>query len=123
MLRLHATAKPIDVTLLVGALHDAGQYNTVGGVSATTLVDRFRLFPLLGKQTAIFDELRGMIPAEFANDLETVEPMGMAWHSAMEAVGDACDGIEDLARMIGADEGETVGVAASETNCRELRYR
>ena len=59
---------------------------------------------LLGQQTAIFDELRGLMPEEFANDLETVEPMGMAWHSAMEAVGDACDGIEDLARIIGEGE-------------------
>ena len=60
-----------------------------------------QLLRLLGKQTAIFDELRGLMPVEFANDLETVEPMGMAWHSAMEAVGDACDGVEDLARMVG----------------------
>ena len=60
-----------------------------------------RLQQLLGEQTAIFDELRGLMPLEFANDLETIEPAGMAWHSAMEAVGDACDGIEDLARMVG----------------------
>jgi hypothetical protein len=59
-----------------------------------------RLQQLLGKQTAIFDELRGLMPEEFANDLETGEPIGMAWHSAMEAVGDARDGVEDLARMI-----------------------
>ena len=58
------------------------------------------------------------MPEEFANDLETVEPMGMAWHSAMEAVGDACYGVEDLARMVGDGEDATVVVAASETNCR-----
>jgi hypothetical protein len=78
-----------------------------------------QLLRLLGQQTAIFDELRGLIPAEFANDLETVELMGMAWHSAMEAVGDACDGIEDLARMVGDDDdGTGVGLGASESNCQ-----
>ena len=39
-------SKPIDVTLLVGELHDSGQYDMEDGVSATTLVDLFRLFPL-----------------------------------------------------------------------------
>jgi hypothetical protein len=63
-----------------------------------------QLLRLLGRQTAIFDELRGMMQAEFPNDLETVEPMGMAWHSAMEAVGDMCDGVEDFARMVGYSE-------------------
>jgi hypothetical protein len=63
-----------------------------------------RLQQLLGKQTDIFDELRGLMPLKFANNLETIEPMGMAWHSAMEAVGDACDAVEDLARMAGNDE-------------------
>jgi hypothetical protein len=78
-----------------------------------------QLLRLLGKQTAIFDELRGLMPEEFSNDLETVEPMGMAWHSAMEAVGDACDGVEDLARMVG-DGANSLGVrtAGSRANCR-----
>lgn len=74
-----------------------------------------QLLRLLGKQTAIFDELRGLMPAEFANDLETVEPMGMAWHSAMESVGDACDGVEDLARMVGEWAG-SVAPAANGTS-------
>lgn len=78
-----------------------------------------QLLRLLGKQTAIFDELRGLMPEEFANDLETVEPMGMAWHSAMEAVGDACDGVEDLARMVGdGDDGARVETAGSGANYR-----
>ena len=47
MLRLHAAAKPIDVTLLVGALRDASQYNTAGGVTANTLVELYRLFPMV----------------------------------------------------------------------------
>ena len=47
MMRLHAAAKPIDVTLLVGALRDAGQYNTDGGVTANTLVELYCLFPMV----------------------------------------------------------------------------
>ena len=39
--------KPIDVTLLVGELRDSGQYGAEGGVSATTLVELFRLLPLV----------------------------------------------------------------------------
>ena len=74
-----------------------------------------QLLRLLGKQTAIFDELRGLMPEEFANDLETVEPIGMAWHSAMEAVGDACDGFEDLARMVG-EEAEQAAPTATDTS-------
>ncbi len=73
-----------------------------------------KLLRLLGKQTAIVDKLRGLMPEEFANDLETIEPMGMAWHSPMEAVGDACDGVEDLARMIGDHaEPSTVPIAGA----------
>ena len=59
-----------------------------------------------------------MMPEDFANDLETVEPMGMTWHSAMEAVGDACDGVEDLATMLGDGVGEAgTGLAARDSNC------
>ncbi len=37
---------PFDATLLVGELRDRGQYNVEDGVSAATLVNLFRLFPL-----------------------------------------------------------------------------
>jgi replicative DNA helicase len=47
MLRLHAAAKPIDVTLLVGELRDARQYNTAGGITADTLLELYRLFPMV----------------------------------------------------------------------------
>jgi replicative DNA helicase len=47
MLRLHSAGKPIDVALLVGELRDRGQYNAVDGVSAATLVELYRLFPLV----------------------------------------------------------------------------
>jgi replicative DNA helicase len=47
MLRLHAAAIPIDVTLLVGALRDTGRYNTVGGVTANTLIELYYLFPMV----------------------------------------------------------------------------
>ena len=47
MLRLHSAGKPIDITLVVGELRDSGQYNAEDGVSATTLVELFRLFPLV----------------------------------------------------------------------------
>ena len=47
MLRLHSAGRPIDVTLLVGELRDSGKYNAEGGVSAATLVELFRLFPLV----------------------------------------------------------------------------
>jgi hypothetical protein len=73
-----------------------------------------QLLRLLGQQTAIFDELRGLMPAEFASDIETIEPIGMAWHSAMEAVGDACDGFEDLVRMMG--DGEECRAVATENS-------
>ena len=84
-----------------------------------------QLLRRLGQQTAIFDELRGLMPAEFANDLETAEPMGMAWHSAKEAVGDACDGVEDLARMVGADEEpsvESIANAGQIARCLQGSY-
>jgi replicative DNA helicase len=47
MLRLHSAGKPIDVTLVVGELRDSGQYNAEDGVSAVTLAELFRLFPLV----------------------------------------------------------------------------
>jgi len=47
MLRLHSAGKPIDITLLVGELRDRGQYGAADGVSATTLVEPFRLLPLV----------------------------------------------------------------------------
>jgi replicative DNA helicase len=47
MLRLHSAGKPIDVTLVVGELGDSGQYDAEDGVSATTLVELFRLFPVV----------------------------------------------------------------------------
>ena len=47
MLRLHSAGKPIDVTLLVGELRDSGQYNAEDGVSAATLVELFRLVPMV----------------------------------------------------------------------------
>ena len=47
MLRLHAAGKSIEITLLVGGLRNRGQYNTENGVSAATLVELFRLFPLV----------------------------------------------------------------------------
>ena len=47
MLQLHSAGKPIDVTLVVGALRDRGRYNAEDGVSATTLVELFRPAPLV----------------------------------------------------------------------------
>ena len=47
MLRLHSAGKPINVTLLVGELRDAGQYGAEGGVSAATLAELFRPVPLV----------------------------------------------------------------------------
>ena len=47
MLRLHSAGKPIDIALLVGELRDRGQYGTEDGVSAATLLELFRLFPLV----------------------------------------------------------------------------
>ena len=49
MLRLHSSGKPVDVTLVVGELHNRGQYNAEDGVSAATLVELFRLFPLVSE--------------------------------------------------------------------------
>ena len=47
MLRLHSAGKPVDVTLVVGELRDCGWYNAEDGVSAATLVELFRLLPLV----------------------------------------------------------------------------
>jgi replicative DNA helicase len=47
MLSLQQRGLPADATLVVGELRDRGQYNVVDGVSATTLVNSFRLFPLV----------------------------------------------------------------------------
>ena len=47
MLRLHGRGLPPDATKAVGELSDAGLFNVEDGVSAMTLVDLFRLFPLV----------------------------------------------------------------------------
>ena len=60
MLRLHAAAKPIDVTFLVGALRDASQYNTAGGVTAITLLELYRLFPTVRNLDHYIDRVAKM---------------------------------------------------------------
>jgi replicative DNA helicase len=46
MLSLQQRGLPADATLVVGELRDRGQYNVDEGISTTTLVDLFKLFPL-----------------------------------------------------------------------------
>ena len=55
MLPRHSAGKPVEVALLVGELRESGQYNSEPGVSGATLVELFRLFPMV-RPTAI---LRG----------------------------------------------------------------
>jgi replicative DNA helicase len=45
MLALRAAGNPIDITLLVGRLRDAGQYDADRGISAATLTNLRALFP------------------------------------------------------------------------------
>ena len=60
MLRLHSAGRPIDVTLLVGELRDGGQYNAQNGVSAATLVELFRLLPLVRRLHHYVDRVAEM---------------------------------------------------------------
>ena len=47
MLSLQQRGLPADATLVLGELHDSGQYNVEDGVSTTTLLNLFQLLPLV----------------------------------------------------------------------------
>jgi len=46
MLRLHALGRPIDPTLVVSELRDFGEYDRDKGITAATICNLYRLFPL-----------------------------------------------------------------------------
>ena len=60
MLHLHSAGKPVDVSLLVGVLRDRGKYNAENGVSAATLVELFRLLPLVRRLHHYVDRVAEM---------------------------------------------------------------
>ena len=60
MLRLQRRGLPPDATLLIGELRDGGQYNAEEGVSVATLVELFRLYPLVQQLPHYLDRVLEM---------------------------------------------------------------
>jgi hypothetical protein len=58
---------------------------------------------LTGRQNDILEQLRHMLPAEYAGngaDSPRQDSLGFTWHSAIESLEDAVEALDDLAATL-----------------------